>query len=140
MFDVVDPEGMPVIISLLGGGPKDVILRDNILHWNVTSDRITIFHLLATDICSASTAFNITISLVDCQCQNNGSCSPVAPRGSGFTCANAHLDSQGRNARQILMSARLIHVSKVFFFQFFANHSGYYYPHYRHCNCCCNDF
>lgn len=75
---------MPVIISLLGGGPKDAMLRDNILHWNVTSDRITIFHLRATDICSASTTFNITISLVNCQCQNNGSCSPVAPRGSGF--------------------------------------------------------
>ena len=75
---------MPVTISLLDGGPKDAMLRDNILHWNVTSDRINIFHLRATDICRASTTFNITISLVSCQCQNNGRCSPVAPRGSGF--------------------------------------------------------
>ena len=77
---------MPVTVSLMGGSPSDAVIRDNVLVWNATSDAETKFFLKATDACQAAAMLNITVSLVVCPCQNNGSCSPhpSKPRGSGF--------------------------------------------------------
>ena len=85
-IDVVDPEGMPVTVSLMNGSPNNALVRDNILIWNATNDAKTQFFLKATDACQATTFMNITISLVVCQCQNGGSCvpHPNKPRGSGY--------------------------------------------------------
>ena len=85
-IDVSDPEGMPVTVALMDGSPVKAVIRDNVLSWNVTSDANTHFFLKATDACQAFSIFNITVSLVVCQCQNNGSCvpHPNKPRGSGF--------------------------------------------------------
>ena len=87
-FDVVDPEQMPVTISLADGNPKEAVMKDNVFHWNVTTTKTTAFYLKATDACQASSTFNFTVSLVSCPCQNNGSCSPLKPRGSGFYLCN----------------------------------------------------
>ena len=84
--DVVDPEGMPVKVSLIDGSPSEAVVRDNVLIWNATNDAKTQFFLKATDECQAISHVNITVSLVVCQCQNNGRCvpHPNKPRGSGF--------------------------------------------------------
>ncbi|XP_078371975.1 von Willebrand factor D and EGF domain-containing protein-like isoform X3 [Oculina patagonica] len=87
-FDVFDPEGMPVTLSLMDGSPKEAVMKDNVFYWNVTAAKTTTFYLEATDACQASSIFNFTVSLVDCQCQNNGSCSPVKPRGTGYYLCN----------------------------------------------------
>ena len=83
-IDVSDPEGMPVTVSLMSGSPSAAIMRDNVLLWNATNDAKLFFK--ATDACQAVSIFNITVSLVVCQCMNNGSCvpHPNKPRGSGF--------------------------------------------------------
>ena len=85
-IDVSDPEGMPVTVSLTNGSPSNAEIRDNVLLWNVTNDVETKFFLKATDACQAVSMFNITVTLVVCPCQNNGSCVPhrTKPRGSGF--------------------------------------------------------
>ena len=85
-IDVVDPEGMPVTVSIMDGSPSKAVVRDNVLIWNATNDATTQFFLKATDACQATSYLNITVSLVVCQCQNNGSCvpHPNKPRGSGF--------------------------------------------------------
>ena len=85
-IDVVDPEGMPVTVSLTEGSPSNAIVRDNVLIWNATNDAKTQFFLKATDACQATSYVNITVSLVVCQCKNNGSCvpHPNKPRGSAF--------------------------------------------------------
>ena len=86
-IDVSDPEGMPVTVSLMEGSPSEAVMRDNVLLWNVTSDAAkTQFFLKATDACQAVSMSNITVSLVVCQCQNNGRCvpHPDKPRGSGL--------------------------------------------------------
>ena len=85
-LDVTDPEGMPIEVSLMDGSPSKTVVRDNVLIWNVTNDAKTQFFLKATDACQATSYANITVSLVVCQCQNNGSCvpHPNKPRGSGF--------------------------------------------------------
>ena len=77
---------MPVTVSLMVGSPSDAVMRDNVLVWNATNDAETMFFLKATDACGAVSIFNITVSLVVCPCQNNGSCSPHPnkPRGSDF--------------------------------------------------------
>ena len=77
---------MPVTVSLMVGSPSDAVMRDNVLVWNATNDAETMFFLKATDACGAVSIFNITVSLVVCPCQNNGSCSPhpSKPRGSDF--------------------------------------------------------
>ena len=84
--DFVDPEGMPVTVSLMDGSPSKAVVRDNVLIWNVTNNAKTQFFLKATDACQANSDVDITVSLVVCQCQNNGSCvpHPNKPRGSGF--------------------------------------------------------
>jgi len=84
--DVVDPEGMPVKVSLIDGSPSEAVVRDSVLIWNTTNDAKTQFFLKATDACQATSYLNITVSLVVCQCQNNGSClpHPKKPWGSGF--------------------------------------------------------
>jgi len=84
--DVVDPEGMPVTFSLMDGSPSQALVIGNVLIWNATNDAKTQFFLKATDACQATSYVNITVSLVVCQCQNNGSCvpHPNKPRGSGF--------------------------------------------------------
>ena len=84
--DFVDPEGMPVTVSLVDGSPSEAEVRDNVLIWNVTNNAETEFFLKATDACEATSYANITVSLVACQCQNNGSCvpHPNEPRGSGY--------------------------------------------------------
>ena len=68
------------------GSPSNAIVRDNVLIWNATNDAKTQFFLKAKDACQATSYFNITVSLVVCPCQNNGSCvpHPNKPRGSGF--------------------------------------------------------
>lgn len=84
-IDVSDPEDMPVTVSLMNGSPDDALMRGNILEWNVTNDAVTQFYLQAMDACQAYSTKNITVSLVVCQCQNNGRCvpHPNEPRGSG---------------------------------------------------------
>ena len=81
-----DPEGMPVVVSLMNGSPTQAVARDNVLKWNVTNKATTQFFLKAVDSCQAVSMHNITVSLVVCQCQNNGSCvpDPNKPRGSGY--------------------------------------------------------
>jgi len=79
---------MPVKISLADGNPKEAVMKDNAFYWNFTTTKATTFYLKATDVCLASSTFNFTVSLVSCQCQNNGSCSPLKPRGSGFYSCN----------------------------------------------------
>ncbi|XP_022804686.1 von Willebrand factor D and EGF domain-containing protein-like, partial [Stylophora pistillata] len=85
-IDVLDPEGMPVVVSLVNGGPTEAIIRENVLIWNATKDIMTHFLLKATDACQAVSSHNITVSLVNCQCQNHGRCvsHPDKPRGSGY--------------------------------------------------------
>ncbi|XP_068690653.1 neurogenic locus notch homolog protein 1-like, partial [Montipora foliosa] len=85
-INVSDPEGMPVAITLMDGSPAQAVIRENVLVWNVTNSPRTQFMLKATDACQAVSTYNITISLVVCQCQNNGSCipDPNSPRGSGL--------------------------------------------------------
>ena len=85
-INVSDPEGMPVTVSLMAGSPIEAVMRDNVLLWNVTSGAQTQFFLKATDACGAVSTNDITVSLVVCQCQNNGKCvpHPDKPRGSGL--------------------------------------------------------
>lgn len=90
-IDTVDPEGMPVTISLMDGSPKEAVSKADVIYWNVTGNTTTTFYLKATDSCFNSSTFNFTVSLVACPCKNNGRCSPVEPRGSGYylcTCAD----------------------------------------------------
>ena len=84
--DFVDPEGMPVTVSLVDGSPSEAEVRDNVLIWNVTNNTKTQFFLKAADACEATSYVNISVSLAICQCQNNGTCVPHRnkPRGSGF--------------------------------------------------------
>ena len=85
-FDISDPEGMPVTVSLMEGSPSDAIMNENVLVWNATNVTTTQFFLNATDACLAFSTINITVSLVACQCKNNGSCIPHPNklRGSGY--------------------------------------------------------
>ncbi|PFX12900.1 von Willebrand factor D and EGF domain-containing protein [Stylophora pistillata] len=85
-IDVLDPEGMPLVVSLVNGGPTQAIIQQNVLIWNATKDIMTHFLLKATDACQAVSSHNITVSLVNCQCQNHGRCvpHPDKPRGSGY--------------------------------------------------------
>ena len=98
-IDVSDPEGMPVTVSLMIGSPSEAVVRDNVLLWNATSDSKTLFFLQAKDACQAISTFNITVSLVFCQCQNKGSClpHPNKPRGSGFYQCNCGSGFTGDN-------------------------------------------
>lgn len=88
IFEAVDPEGMPVTISLTDENPKGAVMVDNVFGWTVTTRTETTFHLKATDACNASSTFSFTVSLVRCPCKNNGNCSPLKPRGSGFYLCN----------------------------------------------------
>ena len=83
---VLDPEGMPIKVTLMDGSPGEAIIRDNVLVWNASNSPNTQFKLQATDACQAVSMTNITISLVVCPCQNNGKCipHPGRPRGSGL--------------------------------------------------------
>lgn len=85
-IEVSDPEGMPVIVTLIDRSPSGATVRDNVLLWNATGEISTIFALKATDACQAYSLLNITVGLVSCQCKNNGSCvsHPNKPRGSGY--------------------------------------------------------
>ena len=96
-IDVVDPEGMPVTLSLMQGSPTKTSVVDKDLIWNATNDASTQFFLKATDACQATSYANITVSLVVCQCQNNGTCMPHPnkPRGSGFYACNCMLGFTG---------------------------------------------
>ena len=84
-IEVSDPEGMPMIVTLIDGSPSGATIRDNVLLWNATSEISTIFALNAT-VCQAYSLLNITVSLRSCQCKNNGSCvpHPNKPRGPGL--------------------------------------------------------
>ena len=84
VFDTIDPEGMPVSISLMEGSPKEALIKENVVYWNVTANKTTTFYLKATDACLASSTFNFTVALVGCQCKNNGRCIPIKPRGTGY--------------------------------------------------------
>lgn len=85
-IDVLDPEGMPVVVSLMNGGSAKAIIRENVLIWNATKDVQTHFFLKATDACQAFSTHNITVTLNKCECQNHGKCvpHPDKPRGSGY--------------------------------------------------------
>jgi len=83
-IEVSDPEGMPVTIALMEGSPKEALVRNNVLLWNVTTNKTTQFFFKATDACQASAALNITISVNVCPCNNNGQCIPQNPRGRGY--------------------------------------------------------
>ena len=85
-IDVSDPEGMPVTVSLMNGSPIKAAIRENVLLWNTTNDTKTDFFLKATDACNAFSTHDISVSLLVCPCQNNGSCvpHPNKPRGSGY--------------------------------------------------------
>lgn len=85
-IDVLDPEGMPVVVSLMNGGSAKAIIRENVLIWNATKDVQTHFFLKATDACQAFSTHNITVTLNKCECQNHGNCvpHPDKPRGSGY--------------------------------------------------------
>lgn len=84
--DVVDPEGMPVTLSLMDGSPSDAVVSDNVLIWNATGDAKTQFFFKGTDACQKTSYVNITVSLVICKCENNGNCvpHPNKPRGLGY--------------------------------------------------------
>ncbi|XP_068690657.1 uncharacterized protein [Montipora foliosa] len=85
VFEATDPEGMPVSISLLDDrNPLEAVMEENVLRWNVTANQTTTFYLEATDACGANSTFNFTVSLVTCQCKNNGVCVPVKPMGAGY--------------------------------------------------------
>ncbi|XP_015780130.1 PREDICTED: von Willebrand factor D and EGF domain-containing protein-like, partial [Acropora digitifera] len=81
LIEAVDPEGMPVTVSLMGGSPKKAMIRNNVLYWNVTTNRTTQFFFKATDACQASSTFNLTLTVVPCPCNNSGQCIPQEPRG-----------------------------------------------------------
>ena len=83
-IEVSDPEGMPVTIALMEGSPKEALVRNNVLLWNVTTNKTTQFFFKATDACQASATLNITISVNVCPCNNNGQCIPQNPRGRGY--------------------------------------------------------
>ena len=98
-IDVVDPEGMPVTLSLMQGSPTKASVVDKDLIWNAANDTSTQFFLKATDACQATSYANISVSLVVCQCQNNGTCMPHPnkPRGSGFYACNCMPGFTGEN-------------------------------------------
>ncbi|XP_074620010.1 uncharacterized protein LOC141878862 isoform X3 [Acropora palmata] len=81
LIEAVDPEGMPVTVSLMGGSPKKAMIRNNVLYWNVTTNQTTQFFFKATDACQASSTFNLTLTVVPCPCNNSGQCIPQEPRG-----------------------------------------------------------
>lgn len=83
-IEATDPEGMPITVSLLEGSPKDAVVQNNILLWNVTTNKTTHFFFKVTDACQASARLNITITINVCQCNNSGQCVPRKPRGRGF--------------------------------------------------------
>ena len=86
-IEAVDPEGMPVTVSLMGGGRKKAMIRSNVLYWNVTTNQTTRFFFKATDACQASSNFNMTLTVAPCPCNNSGQCVPQEPRGEGnYTC------------------------------------------------------
>lgn len=87
-IEATDPEGMPITVSLLKGSPKDAVVQNNILLWNVTTKKIkTRFFCKVTDACKASATLNITITINVCQCRNNGQCVPQIPRGrNNYSC------------------------------------------------------
>ena len=89
-IDVTDPEGMPVTLSLMQGSPTNASVVDSVLTWKATNDASTQFFLKAADACQSTSYANITVSLVVCQCQNNGTCVPHPNklRGSGFYACN----------------------------------------------------
>jgi len=80
-IEAVDPEEMPVTVSLQEGSPKKAMIRNNVLYWNVATNRTTRFFFKATDACQASSTFNMTITVVPCPCNNSGQCVPQEPRG-----------------------------------------------------------
>ncbi|XP_044176217.1 von Willebrand factor D and EGF domain-containing protein-like isoform X2 [Acropora millepora] len=80
-IEAVDPEGMPVTVSIQEGSPKKAMIRNNVLYWNVATNRTTQFFFKATDACQASSTFNMTITVVPCPCNNSGQCVPQEPRG-----------------------------------------------------------
>ena len=80
-IEAVDPEGMPVTVSLQEGSPKKAMIWNNVLYWNVTTNQTTQFFFKARDACQASSTFNMTITVVPCPCNNSGQCVPQEPRG-----------------------------------------------------------
>lgn len=83
-IEATDPEGMPITITLMEGSPKEALMENNILLWNVTTNKTTQFFFKATDACQASSTLNITITINVCQCNNSGLCIPQKPRGRGY--------------------------------------------------------
>ena len=84
LIEVTDPEGMPVTVSIMDGSPAEALVQNNILFWNVTTNKTTQFFFKATDACQASATLNISVTVNVCPCNNNGRCIPRTPRGRGF--------------------------------------------------------
>ena len=80
-IEAIDPEGIPVTVSLMAGSPKTAMIRNNLLYWNVTTNQTTQFFFKATDACQASSTLNMTLTVVPCPCNNSGQCVPQEPRG-----------------------------------------------------------
>ena len=95
-IEAIDPEGMPVSISLMDGSPKEALVQSNILIWNVATNKTKHFFLKATDACQASSTLNITITVNVCPCKNNGRCIPQNPRGEGSYLCNCASGFTGR--------------------------------------------
>ena len=86
-IEALDPEGMPITVSLIGGSPTKAMIQNNVLYWNVPANQTTQFFFKATDACQASSTFNMTLTVVPCPCNNSGQCVPQEPRGQGnYTC------------------------------------------------------
>lgn len=83
-IEVTDPEGMPVTVSIMNGSPAEALVQNNILFWNVTTNKTTRFFFKATDACQASATLNISVTVNVCPCNNNGRCVPRMPRGHGL--------------------------------------------------------
>lgn len=51
IIDVVDLEGMFVIVFLVNGSLNKVLIVDNVLIWNVINDVFSYFYLKVMDVC-----------------------------------------------------------------------------------------
>ena len=95
-----DPEGRPVTLSLLSGYPPGARLSSGkVLYYTPRDKQTRRFVLEASDECNATSAKEISVEIVVCQCANGGTCKPDPghPRGSGIyqcDCADGYTGSK----------------------------------------------
>ncbi|XP_024114390.1 von Willebrand factor D and EGF domain-containing protein isoform X2 [Oryzias melastigma] len=87
-----DPEGSPLIFSLLSGPEGASLSAAGLLTWRPAPDAAdtALFHFTVTDECGAETRASVEVSVLTCDCLNGASCvpDPHLPSGRGaFTCA-----------------------------------------------------